>query len=392
MSRLDTLRKEFNQAREGITKIEAAATADGERELTDAEQADVDRLYARAEELTPEIEREGARHGRMTAAADVLTRIGVTAGAAAPSTHNRAAPSAEIITPGAWLAAAIRTKQGDARPADELLLRTVATMTTADTPGIIPVPIIGPVIKLADSLRPVFASFTPRPMPAAGKTFSRPTITQRVNVAQQAAELDELASRKMTLAGNTVTKMTLGGVLELSEQDIDWTDPAILDIVVQDFVDYYSEITEAKAIAALGTLASATSDYDDTSIATIITSIMGGVQAVYTSAKRMPDTVWMAIDAMFALAGTTNSTTNVSALSLVKQALTDAGVPLNFVTAPGLASGTIIVGSSSLVESYEQRKGILSAPDVSHLGVNIAYRGYAAFFGLAAGFVKLVAA
>lgn len=250
-------------------------------------------------------------------------------------------------------------------------------------------PILGPVIKLADSRRPVFQLFTSRPMPDAGKTFSRPQITQRVNVAQQANELDELASRKMTITGNTVTKMTIGGVLEISEQDIDWTDPAVL-IVVQDFVDYYAEQTEAQAIAAL-VLAAATSDYDDTSIATVIDSVMAGVQAVYTSAKRMPDTCWLSLDSMFELAGTTNTTTNVSALTLIKQALADAGVPLQFVTAPGLAAGKKIIGASSLVESYERQKGLLSAPDVSHLGVNIAYRGYAAFFGLAAGFVSLEA-
>jgi HK97 family phage major capsid protein len=391
--RLNHLRTEFSKITKGIDDIEAAAKARG-GDLTDAEAADVDKLYARAATLKPEIEAEAARVESIQAASQVLARVGgglstVTQGLAPALIRSTA--EEKLPTPGEYMALMIRAKDGDTE-ASELLTRTVATMATGDTAGIIPVPILGPMIELANHLRPTFASLTPRPMPTVGKTFSRPQITQHVNVGQQAAELDELASRKMTIAGNTVTKMTLGGVLTISEQDIDWTDPAVLDIVVQDFVNMYAEATEAKAIAALVALATTDSPYDDTSIATIISSFMTAITTCYAAAKRKPDTCWLALDAALTLAGTVNPTTDVSALTLLRQALNDGNVPLEFVTAPGLASGTMIIGAKSLAESYEQRKGLLSAPDVSHLGVNIAYRGYAAFFGLAAGFVNLAAA
>lgn len=385
-ARLDALRRQFNDIKSGINAIEAKATQE-KRDLTDVEQADVDKLLARADDLTPQIEEEAKRQERLTAAGEVLARTRpAPAPAPAPAQRSETGPSLSL---GEYCSLVVRSKQGDGE-ATELLTRTVASQSTADTAGIIPVPIVGPVLDLFDASRPVFASFTSRPMPQYGKTFSRPMITQHTLAGQQAAELDELASRKMTITGNTVTKLTLGGVLELTEQDVDWTDPAVLDIVIQDFLKQYTRLTETKAVAALNTLAAATSDYDDTSIATIIHSFITAIGAVDTAAEEMPDTCWLAKDAMLALASTTNSTTNVSALTLLRQALADAGIPLKFVPARGLASGKKIIGCSSLVESYEQRKGLLSAPDVSRLGVYIAHRGYAAFFGVAAGFVSLV--
>lgn len=385
--RLDALRKQHTEIRDGITAIEAKAQT-AKRDLSDAEQTDVDALYARAETLLPDIEAEGKKQGSIDAAAAVLAKIPAV-------THQRSHTPAKAdvdptpMTVGDWMTLHIRSQQGDDEATD-LLTRAVAGQTTADTGSIIPTPILGPVMKLADSRRPVWASFTSRPMPASGKQFSRPRITQRVLVAEQVAELDELASRKMTLTGDLVTKRTFGGVLEISEQDIDWTDPAAMQIAIQDFVDVYAEVVEVAAVDALMALAAAPlGAWDATSINTLISSITGGIGTIYADSKRVPDTLWLSLDEAMTLAGTSNPTTGVSAISLIKQALDDAGMPLKFVVGPGLPADTRIIGASSLVESYENIKGLVTAPDVSHLGVVMAYRGYAATYGLAAGFVRL---
>ncbi|MEP7114605.1 MAG: phage major capsid protein, partial [Ilumatobacteraceae bacterium] len=195
--RLDALRKQHTDIRDGIAVIEGKAQT-AKRDLTADEQTDVDALFARAETLLPEIEAEGKKQGSIDTAAAVLAKFPA-------STHQRSTPAkpaaaVEPMTVGEWMTLHIRSQQGDDE-ATELLMRAPAGQTTADTGAIIPTPIIGPVIKLADSRRPVWASFTSRPMPASGKQFSRPRITQRVLVAEQVAELDELASRKMTLTG-----------------------------------------------------------------------------------------------------------------------------------------------------------------------------------------------
>lgn len=382
-ARLDALRRQFTDVRQGIDAIETRATGAG-RDLTDQEQTEVDALYARAADLTPQIEEEGGRQDRMSAAAGVLARIQP----ASPQTALVRSEPVGLPSIGEFMSLHIRARQGDSDAA-ELLTRVVATEKLADTPGVIPVPIVGQLIKLADDSRPVFNSLTGRPMPSSGKTFNRPRVTQRVIVAEQVAELDELASRKMTITGDAVTKRTFGGTLEISRQDIDWTDPSTLQIAIDDFSGYYANVTEAAACTALVALATATSAYTATSIATIIGSVMTGIQAGYTAAKRVPDTLWLSLDQMIALASNTNTTTNLSALSLLRQTLNDAGITIKIVTGPQLPAGTRILGNSGLIESYEQQLGLLSLPDITHLGVFIAYAGYLAFYGLAAGFVSL---
>lgn len=382
-TRLTALRTEFDSVKDAITKIERAATDRGQ-DVSDAEQADIDKLFERAAALKPDIEKESERQDSLTAVSAILAKTQ----AAAPTFERAARPDAPLPTVGEWMSAHIRSQQGDHEATE--LLRAVATQTTADNPGLLPIPIVGNIIKLSDSRRPVWNSFTSRPMPAAGKQFLRPRITQRVLMAEQMAELDELASRKMTVASDAVTKRTFAGVLELSEQDIDWTDPSAISLLIQDFVDSYAELTEAVAVATLMTLAAAPlGTWTSTNVGTIISSLTTGIGTIYTDAKRIPDTLWLSMDEALLLAGMSNATTNVSAMTLIKQALSDAGMPLNIVVGPLLPAGTRIIGSSNLVESYENIKGLVQAPDVSRLGVIMAYRGYAATFGLAQGFIRL---
>lgn len=388
--RMDALRAEHTQIVDKINGLEAAALERG-TDLTEAERAESETLLARAKTLLPEIETEGKRSESIDAAAAILARHRPAAPIKERSAGRRVDTDAKAPTAGEFLNLVYRARQGDS-DASELLLRAVDTQTTADTTGILPAPIIGPVIKLVDDRRLAFTSFTQRPMPGAGKTFSRPRVTQRTNVGEQSAELEELVSRNMTLVGDTVTKRTFGGVLELSEQDIDWTDPSALQIVIEDIAGVYANVTEAAACTALTALASATTVWTGTDIGTIVTSITTAIQTVYTAVKQMPDTCWLSLDEGLSLAGTTNADDSVTAMTLIKQALADAGVPMAFKTIPGLPADSRIVGCSNLVEAYEQQKGLISAPDVPHLGQVIAYRGYAAFYGVGAGFRRMVSA
>lgn len=386
--RLDVLRKQFTEARDGLNAIEAAATAAG-RELTPEETAQADTLQTRCEELSKEIEPLAKRAESLQKTADVLSRITPTG---APTLIGRAQPTGTEMaqmTAGEYLSLHFRSTQlGDAE-AVQMLQRAVAGQTTADNGGIIPVPIVGDLIKLADDSRPVFQSFTDRPMPTVGKTFTRPRVTQRVQVGEQAAQLDEVPSRKMTITGDEVTKRTFAGVLALAEQDIDWTEPALLDIVLADFIGYYSQATELAACTHLETLASATSVWDGTSIADVVASVITGVETVYAAAKRMPDTMWWSLSAMLAVAQLTNTNEDTTAFTVLTRALSDAGLKLNHVVGPQLSADIKILGCSSLVERYEQQKGFISAANVSHLGADIAYRGHVAFHGRAAGHVLL---
>src|SRR5262249_59743409 len=110
--------------------------------------------------------------------------------------------------------------------------RAAAHQTTADNAGLIPTPILGPVVSFIDSNRPLVNRLGARQLP--GQTWSRPKVTQHVSVTTQSAEKAELASQKMTITKLTATAVTYGGYVNVSRQDIDLTPPGVLDIVITD--------------------------------------------------------------------------------------------------------------------------------------------------------------
>lgn len=394
--RLTALRKQFTDTKAGIDKIEAGATAAG-RDVDDAEQADLDNLYARAETIKAELDPLVAREESLAATAQVLERLGI--GATDRATPARTASDTTLVVPsaGEYFAEYFRAVSagGDI---DEFLNRAQAidraNQITTDNAGILPKPIIGELIKFVDARRPVFASLRPRPMPPKGKTFSRPRVTQRTSVGEQAAELDTLASRKMTIVGEDVTKRTFGGSLTISEQDIDWTEPELLQIVIDDFAEMYAEVTEGAACDFVeGLITTNTSLYDDTDVGTLVESYVDGAVAVYNSCKRLPDKVWIDLVSFATLASTTNTNNDRTALAMIKEALSEIGVNgITWVVGPQFAADTRILGASSLVEQYEQQKGLLRAARPTALAHDIAYAGYLAFYARAEAVIGLEAA
>lgn len=399
--RLTALKSQFDGLKTGIETINRAAT-DEARDLTADEAADLDKLFDRAEALKPEIEKEAAREDSISAVGDVLARI--SGGAPAPIIRSSQPVDPPKMGAGEYLAEFYRAYHPNGAGAPEEFIERAAAyidraqQTTADTAGIIPTPIIGEVIKLSDSARPVFNSLTARAMPARGKTFERPRITQRTTAGTQ-TEGASLSTQKMTLTSETVTKATQGGTLDLTAQDIDWTEPSALAIVVQDFVDMYAEWTEGLAcdflegLIVTGDTASNGSTYSawtTTDVGTIVTSYVDGFVNVYNRAKRFPDKVWLDLASWAVLASTTNSNNDTTALEMLRKTLSDLGVgSVQWVVGPQFAADTRIIGASSLLEAYEQQKGLLRAEQPSTLSVQLAYAGYTAFHGRHEGVVQL---
>jgi HK97 family phage major capsid protein len=400
--RLQALQRQFDELKAGIERINRAAI-DGNRDLTPEEQADQDKLFERAETIKPEIEAEAKREGSIQATADVLAKVN----GGTPTPINRAArPAADApeMSAGEYLASYYRAYHPQHADAPEEFLERAARyidraqQATADTAGILPSPIVGQVVKLSDSRRPAFLSMTQRSMPPKGKTFERPRVTQRVTMATQ-TEGQALASQKMTLTSDTVTKATQGGSLDITQQDVDWSEPSALEIVVQDFVDMYTEWTEGLACDFLEGLIVAAdaavdgdgySAYTTTNVGTIVTSYVNGIVNVYNRAKRFPDTIWLDLASWATLTSTTNTNNDRTALSMIKEALDEfGGSPVRWVVSPQFAADTRIIGASSLVEAYEQQKGLLRAEKPTTLVVELAYAGYTAFWGNYNGFVQL---
>lgn len=403
--RTDALAKRLDKLQADMDTIEDAAEADG-RDLTDDEKTAHADLVNRAATVNEEIEQATAFERTMLEAHATLAKVN-----GGGATVDRAAPvqDAPELTVGEFLAAFYTGYHPEHQSTpDEFINRAAryidrAQQATADTAGIIPAPILGPVIKLADSRRPVFNSLTARTMPAKGKTFERPRITQRTTAGTQ-TEGQTLDSQKMTIASETVTKATQGGFLDLTQQDIDWTEPSALELLIQDFVDTYAEWTEGLAcdfVESMPVAADAANNgdgysaWDDTDVGTIVTSVVGGIQDVYTRSKRTADTLWLDFASWAALAAKTNDNDDVTALEMIRRAVGDLQSQMGgmggfrFVVGPEFAANTRIVGSSGLGERYEQQNGLLRALQPSTLSVQLAYSGYTAFYGRYEAFCQL---
>ena len=278
--------------------------------------------------------------------------------------------------------------------------RAVANQITTDTTGILPTPIVGPVVNLIDANRPLISSLGGAKALGGipGSTFTRPKIAQHTTVGEQSGEKTQLPSQKMIIGSVPFAKQTYGGTVDISRQDIDWTSPSAWDILVRDLANVYAIQTEtavavdfrAKAIGTAVTVA--TDDLKGWTVA-LYTAAMHSYQASF----QMPDRVWCSLDVWAALGslvdvsrvvlppdaavgGDAMDSYDVGGSSLASFRGDVLGLPR--IVVPTFPAGTCIVGPSAAYEVYEEVIGLLSVIEPSILGVTVAYGGYVAFGGL----------
>jgi hypothetical protein len=282
-------------------------------------------------------------------------------------------------------------------------------ITTADTPGILPTPIVSPVYDGLNAIRPFVTAIGSRAMPAGGATFRRPVITVRPTVTQQpTGQLNTLGASTVTVANNNVNKLTFGTYVTLSEQDIDWSDPDSLAIVLNQLAIAYGQATDNYAVDTCHAAITQTSTVTDTAVgADWVTAIYDGARQISASSNYLPTHMvvtpasWAALSSavddagrpVFPFAGAANLSGQNAAGTAA--ANTWNGNPLGLVlvvdkNAPGSFMGHA-AGPAAGFEFYEQQKGAISVDVPATLGRTIAFRGYAAsFMADATKFVKFV--
>jgi hypothetical protein len=224
-------------------------------------------------------------------------------------------------------------------------------------------------------------------------------VTQHTNVAEQVGEKTELVSRKMIIDKLPVAAKTYGGYVNVSRQDIDWSQPAIMDIVLADLAGYYAQVTEdaaGDALVAGGTAGPAIPTGPATPAA-ISAAIWTAVGSVYAATKGQGRLGLLVSADMFGMIGPVfppiNPTNAFS--SGFNAAPADSGPQgslsgLEVVLGPQLAAGTMIVASSAAFEVYEDRIGSLQVVEPSVLGVQVAYAGYFAPLVIVAGGIQKI--
>lgn len=396
IERLETQRSEQVSF---VDSMLSRADAEG-RDLVDAETNNLTAARQRIEEID----------AQLTPLREFETLRGDAAAGARAATTGRPAEGGETrplgpgggfayTTAGAYLVDHMRAR-GNRRhniPGDPdaaaRLRAAVENQLTNDTPGLLPTPIIGPVVNTIDASRPFITSIGTLPLPDAGGGFIRPKVTQHVDVGQQAGEKTQLPSRKMVIGQVPFSKKTFGGVVDISRQDIDWTSPSAWDALVQDLADVYGAETEQTVANDFATLvtqtvgAPATGDLAGWAAALYEAAAlcyMGGAAAGTTPMGRLPNRMWVSLD-MWGILG-----------AIVDQARMVAGNPnlgsgsdlsafagdvlsVPRIVVPSFPAGTVILGPSNMYEFRENTIGLLTAVEPSILGVEVAYGGYAAY-------------
>ena len=288
-------------------------------------------------------------------------------------------------TAGEWTVDYIAAVTGStsAKERIEHYTRAAAHQTTADNPGLLPVQIVGDLINFVDQSRPLIGFFGARQMPSG--SWSRPRITQHTNIAAQSAEKTELVSRKLLIDSVPVAAQTLGGYVNISRQNLAWSQPSIMDIVVSDLAGQYAIETEnafADALMAAATAETALPTGAATA-AQVSAALWTAVGNVYTATKGA-GRLFQAVSAdmlgilgpLFAPVNPQNSqSTGFNAADIGSGTVGSiSGVPV--IVSAGLNAGSWLVGSTAGAEVYEDRIGVLSVIEPSVLGTQVSYGGF----------------
>ena len=362
---------------------------DAQRDMTDAEMELVKGARSRVDELKIQLdtlyETREVTEGAIKRSAEVNQAM--------ESIRGRVTNPTEYASAGAYLLDQWSGATGDRQAATrvETYLRAAAHQKTSDNPGIVPDPIVGPLINFIDQSRPLVSFFGTSPV--SSPTFYRPKVTQHTAVGIQgtagsggANEKTELESQKMLITRLTGTVNTYGGYVNVSKQNIDFSNPGILDTVVNDLAGQYAIETEAVFAAAVAAAATGTQGYglasaaSQTSIARAIWTATGSVFAKTKGAGRLfiavSPTVLELFGPLFQPFNAQNSqSAGLSATNYGTGVLgTISGLPV--IMSAGLGAGKAYLGSTAAVEAYEQRIGTLQATEPSVLGLQVAYAGY----------------
>jgi len=350
---------------------------------------------------------------------DMTDKIETPVAEAAASTVEKlwAQPAREykMPTPGEYMAAMhiggdtfakVNLAYKDAVKKQSSALQAAAgDILTTDTPGLLPVPVLGPLFQDLNFVRPVVSAFGARAMPnTPSKTFVRPTITTHTSAATQ-TEGSAVSATTMVIASNTVTKTTVAGQVTITQQDMDFTDPSSMNLILNDLAGEYLIKTDdvaADALVAGKTASGSTWTVTAGDPTSLINSLYDAAREITEDSNYFPThlcvspDVWEKLGAQLdsskrpVLGYTTDGVIGQNSLGRV------GGLGYNSMNVMGLtlvvdnnfASGTMLVVYAPGFEIYEAQQGILSVTNPSTLSRTFSYYGYFSTFVAKSSFIQ----
>jgi hypothetical protein len=279
---------------------------------------------------------------------------------------------------------------------------------TTDTPGLLPVPVLGPLVQDLNFLRPVVDAVGARAYPDNGqqKTFIRPTITTHTSVASQ-SELGSASATTMVIASNSISKTTLAGQVTLSVQDIDFTSPAAMQLILNDLMGEYMIASDNLAADNLLTAATSSGVWDGT-VADLLKSVYDSAVDISSNRNWTPTHMFVSPDVWGQL-GQLADTTGRPVFPFIGAGLTGQnalgggqasswnGNPLGLqlVVDSNFAAKTMIItrvgqGAGDAYEFYESIRGLMSVEQPAVLGRNMSFHGYVSTFAAIGGMIRKI--
>jgi HK97 family phage prohead protease len=280
---------------------------------------------------------------------------------------------------------------------------------TTDTPGLLPVPVLGPLVQDLNFLRPVVEAVGARAYPDNGqqKTFTRPTITTHTSVATQSTELTAVSATTMVIAANSVTKTTLAGQVTLSAQDISFTSPEAMSLILNDLMGEYMISSDNLAADNLLTAATSSGVWDGT-VADLLKSVYDSASDISSNRNWLPTHMFVSVD-VWAQLGQLADTTGRQIFPLIANGLSGynaAGsqsatswngnpLGLQLVVDSNFAAKTMIItrvgqGAGDAYEFYESIRGLQSFENPAVLGRNMSFHGFVSTFAAIPGMIRKI--
>jgi len=279
---------------------------------------------------------------------------------------------------------------------------------TTDTPGLLPVPVLGPLVQDLNFLRNTVNAVGARAYPDNGqqKTFIRPTITTHTSVASQ-SELAAASATTMVIASNSVSKTTLAGQVTLSVQDIDFTSPAAMQLILNDLMGEYMIASDNLCADNLLTAATSSGVWDGT-VEDLLKSVYDSAVDISNGRNWTPTHMFVSPDVWGQL-GQLADTTGRPVFPFIGAGLTGQnalgggnasswnGTPLGLqlVVDSNFAAKTMIItrvgqGQGDAFEFYESIRGLMSVEQPSVLGRNMSFHGYVSTFAAIPGMIRKI--
>ena len=392
--KLEDLRAEFDKVKSAVEDIHNRATTES-RDLSEQEDVDVNTLLARADELKPLIEAEVNKVNKLNDVAAVFARVNGT-------TETRAQKEEESkLNAREYLFHYVRAHALGSQAQDSQ--RALAVASSSSAAGLLPYTIQGDIIKFAYTQRKTIESLRYFPVPD-GNQFYRRVFTSGASVQAQGSENTEVASGIPSVSYVTVPHSTYAGGARFTLQALNFTDPTLFDVTMQDIADQYAIRTNTVVASALRTAATTVQPLANSGATggSVVRAIMTAADTVFNNCKREADTIWVSLAVKTWLASLADSTgrpifpsigaqntmgtqDNISALNA---GLSIGG--LRVVVDPHFASETFIVGCSQFGEVYESMYPTLQAWVPSTLGQEVAVAGELGTYFRSEGFVRLL--